>query len=330
MPTTLKDIAHHLGISAAAVSMALNGKPGVSPATREQVEAAAESLGYRTNRTGKSLRSGRTDTIGVYFPSTVMEYSLYYAEITRGIAAGLADTELSPVLLPSALETGDVRDFPVVDGFVIVEPHSDDLGMHELLRGGDPTVCIDPPPASASAPWGLVESDTATSTRASFAHMRDRGSRRPGLLTIETVSQWTSVVERTYLEWCVEHDVHPEIVRVSVSQSNEAIRDLLAEALTGEPGACDGLFVCGDGFAVRIAGVLRGLGHAIGESITLVSGVDSTMMKFHTPPITSVDMDPFRYGQEAAQMLARLLREPARPTTPIVERIPAPLVVRAT
>lgn len=330
MPTTLKDIASHLGISAAAVSMALNGKPGVSPATRQQVEAAAESLGYRTNRTGKSLRSGRTDTIGVYFPSTVMEYSLYYAEITRGIAAGLADTELSPVLLPSALETGDVRDFPAVDGFVIVEPHSDDLGMHELLRGNTPTVCIDPPPASAAAPWGLVESDTAASTRASCAHMRARGTTRPGLLTIETVSQWTQVVESTYLDWCAAHDVAPEIIRVSVGQSNEAIRDLLAAAITGESGSCDGLFVCGDGFAVRIAGVLRDLGHAIGENITLVSGVDSTMMKFHTPPITSVDMDPFLYGQRAAHMLESLLRDTERPASPLVERIPAPLVVRAT
>lgn len=330
MPTTLKDIASQLGISAAAVSMALNGKPGVSPETREQVEAAAASLGYRTNRTGKSLRSGRTDTIGVYFPSTVMEYSLYYAEITRGIAAGLADTSLSPVLLPSALETGDVRDFPVVDGFVIVEPHSDDLGMHELLRGSTPTVCIDPPPPSAASPWGMVESDTAASTQDSLSHMLDRGTARPGLLTIETVSQWSHVVESTYLEWCRAHDVDPEIIRVSVGDSNEAIRDQLAAAMTGAPGACDGLFVCGDGFAVRIAGVLRGLGHAIGESITLVSGVDSTMMKFHTPPITSVDMDPYLYGQRAAQMLAELLREDTRPATPRVERIPAPLVVRAT
>lgn len=330
VPTTLKDIASHLGISAAAVSMALNGKPGVSPATRQQVEAAAESLGYRTNRTGKSLRSGRTDTVGVYFPSTVMEYSLYYAEITRGIAAGLADTELSPVLLPSALETGDVRDFPAVDGFIIVEPHSDDLGMQELLRGPSPTVCIDPPPASAASPWGLVESDTAASTRDSFSHMHSRGTMRPGLLTIETVSQWTNIVEKTYLEWCVAHGVAPEIIRVSVAQSNEAIRDLLEAALTVEPGVCDGLFVCGDGFAVRIAGVLRSLGHAIGESITLVSGVDSTMMKFHTPPITSVDMDPFLYGQRAAHMLAQLLRESSKPTEPRLERIPAPLIVRAT
>ncbi len=43
---TARDLAGMLGISAAAVSMALNGKPGVSPETRSKVLAAAAELGY--------------------------------------------------------------------------------------------------------------------------------------------------------------------------------------------------------------------------------------------------------------------------------------------
>ncbi|MCI8524644.1 MAG: LacI family transcriptional regulator [Oscillospiraceae bacterium] len=43
---TAKDIAKKLGLSPATVSVALNGKPGVSQATRERVLAAAAELGY--------------------------------------------------------------------------------------------------------------------------------------------------------------------------------------------------------------------------------------------------------------------------------------------
>ena len=42
---TARDLANMLGISTAAVSMALNGKPGVSSETRTKVLAAATKLG---------------------------------------------------------------------------------------------------------------------------------------------------------------------------------------------------------------------------------------------------------------------------------------------
>ncbi|MCM3659033.1 LacI family transcriptional regulator [Agromyces mediolanus] len=329
MGTTLKDLAGHLGISAAAVSMALNGKPGVSEQTREEVRRAAEELGYRPNRTGQALRLSRTNTIGVYFPSTVMEYSLYFAEIMRGIVAGFADTELSPLLLPSAGRTGQVRDFPEVDGVVVVEPHSDDLGMFELLRSGRPTVCIDPPPPSAAAPWGVVEADAPSATRDSLRHIVSRGAARPGLLTIETVSEWSRTIEASYREWCSEHRVEPAVIAISARQSNEEILELLEREL-GADVPCDGLFVAGDAVAPRIAGLLRTIGRSPEDGFPLVSGVDSTMMEFHTPPITAIDLNPYGYGMQAARMMGALLLEPNRPGEPRIERLPAPLVVRGT
>ncbi|MEB4615768.1 LacI family DNA-binding transcriptional regulator [Leucobacter sp. M11] len=339
MAVTLKKIAEQLDLSAAAVSMAINGKPGVSEETRDLVLRTAEELGYKPNRMGQSLRLARTGAIGVYFPSTVLEYSLYFAEVTRGITAGLADTDLSPVLLPSALENGDVRDFPSVDGLIIVEPHSDDLGMFELLRGDTPTVTLDPPPPSAERPWGIIESDNAGLVREAFGHLASRGSRLPALLTVETVSDWTAQVERGYLAWCAERGIEPAVIRTSVTHSNEEVRQILERALPSarQPGdaqrereARDGLFVCGDGFALRIAGVLRSMGLSVGEDVHLVSGVDSTIMQYHTPPISSVDMNPYAYGVRAAQMIHRLLKLPERPSPPSYEVIPAPIIARAT
>ncbi|MFK4729252.1 LacI family DNA-binding transcriptional regulator [Agromyces mediolanus] len=329
MGTTLKDLATHLGISAAAVSMALNGKPGVSDQTRDEVRRAADELGYRPNRTGQALRLNRTNTIGVYFPSTVMEYSLYFAEIMRGVVAGLADTELSPLLLPSAGETGNVRDFPDVDGVVVVEPHADDLGMFELLRSDRPTVCIDPPPASAAPPWGIVEADAPAATVDSLSHIVARGAARPGLLSIESVSEWSRTIDASYRDWCRARGIAPAVIAITARQSNEEILELLERELAAEP-PCDGLFVSGDAVAPRIAGLLRTIGRAPEDGFPLVSGVDSTMMEFHTPPITAIDLNPYGYGMHAARMMATLLEEASRPAEPRVEKLPAPLVVRGT
>ena len=50
MTITAKELAKTLGLSQAAVSMALNNKPGVSTATRRRVIDAARRLGYDFSR----------------------------------------------------------------------------------------------------------------------------------------------------------------------------------------------------------------------------------------------------------------------------------------
>lgn len=330
MAVKLRDVAEATGLSTAAVSMALNGKPGVSEETRAAVLAAADQLGYRPNQSGRALRLARTGSIGIYTPRSLHDYSLYYGEITKGVVTGLADSGYSPVMLPSISESGELREFPPVDGYILVEPHSDDLGVAAILDSGLATVSIDPPPPENPEPWGVVESDTATSTAASLELMRERGSERPGVLIVETVSQWTAAVLDRYHEWCADQQIEPIVLHIDLSEGNDKLRDNLAEIIAGSGGECDGLFICGDSVAVRIAGVLRTLGHAIGESIKLVSGVDSTIMEYHTPPITSVDMNPVRFGQQAAEMMRTLLEAGDRPATPLGTVLEAPLVVRAT
>ena len=48
-PVTMRDIAARLGVSGAAVSMALRGLPGVSSETAEKVQAMAREMGWRPN-----------------------------------------------------------------------------------------------------------------------------------------------------------------------------------------------------------------------------------------------------------------------------------------
>lgn len=62
---TLKDIAKEVGLSATAVSKALNDKGGISEKTVARVKDAARKLNYTPNIVAKSLRLNRTKTIGV-------------------------------------------------------------------------------------------------------------------------------------------------------------------------------------------------------------------------------------------------------------------------
>ena len=52
---TLKDVAQAVGLSAAAVSLALRDSPKIAPPTRERVREAVRRLGYRPNPAAATL-----------------------------------------------------------------------------------------------------------------------------------------------------------------------------------------------------------------------------------------------------------------------------------
>lgn len=69
---TLREIARKTGFAVSVVSRTLNRNPDrnarVSEKTRQIIEEAARSLGYRPNRAAEFLRRGSAPTIGVFLP----------------------------------------------------------------------------------------------------------------------------------------------------------------------------------------------------------------------------------------------------------------------
>ncbi len=82
MRVTLKDIAKEAGVSAALVSYCLNGsKSGwMSEETRKRIEEAAKKLDYRPNRLARSLRTGKTRSIGMLVGNISDSYFGHLAE----------------------------------------------------------------------------------------------------------------------------------------------------------------------------------------------------------------------------------------------------------
>ena len=79
---TIKDIARELGLSAMAVSKALNNKPGVKNETREKILQTAKNLDYKPNNMAQSLKLNRSKTIGVVASDSS---SSFLSKVVRGI-----------------------------------------------------------------------------------------------------------------------------------------------------------------------------------------------------------------------------------------------------
>ncbi len=90
---TITDIAREAGVSKGAVSYALNGRPGVSEATRHRITRIARELGWSPSSTARALSGGRAGAIGLVLdgPSELVFPALldgFEPELLVQVAAG--------------------------------------------------------------------------------------------------------------------------------------------------------------------------------------------------------------------------------------------------
>lgn len=82
MAVTMNDVARAAGVSLKTVSNVINNYEFIRPATKQRVLDAIDELGYQTNLTARSLRSGKTNMIGLVLADLSIPY---YAELASDI-----------------------------------------------------------------------------------------------------------------------------------------------------------------------------------------------------------------------------------------------------
>ena len=80
---TISDIAKELNITAATVSRALSDHPEISSGTKKIVKETALRLDYSPNKVASSLRSGKTNIIGVIIPTAE---HIFFGSVIHGIS----------------------------------------------------------------------------------------------------------------------------------------------------------------------------------------------------------------------------------------------------
>lgn len=129
MRTTLHDVAKAAGVSIKTVSNVIHDHPNVTPKTKEKVEAAIKALSYSPNLNARSLRTGRTNVIGLVIPELL---NSYFTELANFVILAAEKKGLTVVIEQSngdkekELSILDHADRNLVDG-LIYSP----LGLHQ-------------------------------------------------------------------------------------------------------------------------------------------------------------------------------------------------------
>src|SRR3954462_14316036 len=160
---TMNDVARVANVSIATVSHVINGTRFVSAERVERVHLAMHDLGYLPDATARSLRIGRTDTIGLVVPDNS---NPFFAALARWIEEAGFESGYTTVLANSN-ERPDREHRYVstlvskrVDGLILSPSRGDHGTLARLLMNARiPVVGVDRAAELPSADFVLYENE---------------------------------------------------------------------------------------------------------------------------------------------------------------------------
>jgi LacI family repressor for deo operon, udp, cdd, tsx, nupC, and nupG len=319
---TIADVARRAGVSPAAVSFAVNGRPGVGEQTRARILQTAKELGWHPSASARALTEARARTIGLVLARQTEEleadsfFVRFLAGIERKLAA--ADYALLLHLVPVAGAEKTLGAYERlaaggrVDGFLLTDPELEDPRLHLLEAAGLPVVVAGRLEPGSPFPW--VETDHDTGMVGAVDHLVSLGHERIGFLGgAETYEH----VQRRLSRW-------REAVQAAGLTPGPVVHargdTAAATMLDGRPTAV----VCtSDTLALAIIAEARARGLGVPDDVSVTGFDDSVLAALSSPALTSVRVDYAEFGAAAAAaLLARIDGEelPAyEPSRPVLE-----------
>jgi DNA-binding LacI/PurR family transcriptional regulator len=320
------DVAAAAGVSHQTVSRFLNGDPSVRPASRERIEEAVASLGYRPNAAARALASRHTRTIGLmtvglplYGPSSTT-HGFNHAARAAGWDVSIA--ALEQVGADDVRHAVDALLGQDVQALVVVAPTPE---VAAVLAGVPLEV-----PLVTTVPSGIPDAvavgiDHRAAAAAAVAHLAELGHRE--IVHVAGPEDWIEAQERErgWREECARRGLTaPEVLRGDwTAGAGAVIGRRLAAA-----GAPPAIFSANDQTALGLLAGFAESGVRVPEDVSIVGFDDIPEAAYFVPPLTTVRQDFGALGERLMHRLADLLDDRGDPASATV--LAAELVVRAS
>ena len=316
----------------ATVSHVINGTRKVAPETAARVRQAMEELDYHPNAVAQSLRTRKTQAIGVVVSDIT---NPFFATLVRGAEDAAIEAGYSLIVCNSD-ETPEKEDLYVrllwrrrMDGLLIA-PVRDGASsaVQELARRQMPFVFIDRRAKGIQA--DAVLSDNVGGAYLATRHLIDRGHERIGI--VAGIRGATTTEERLlgYRRALDEAGIPFEEELVAwggyrVDGGRKAAADLLS--LEATPTA---IFSTNNLMTLGVLQELSRRGVVIPKEMAVVSFDDLEWAELIQPPLTAVVQQPYEIGKQAVKLLLARLGSQDKPGEAQEIRVPVQLKIRGT
>jgi LacI family transcriptional regulator len=321
-------LAEQLGVHVSTVSRALNAKPNeqaraASQSTVLRIRALADELGYRPNPHATSLRTRRSNLVGVLVPRLS---DIVLATIYEGIEEAAAEHALSTFVTntrddPDAQRArADMMLGRLVDGIIFGDAYIDGRFLSEFATRGVPFVLVN----RRCRGHPSVTCDDYEGGRLAAGHLLSLGHTDVAVIAGEPYT--STGIDRTagFLDRYAEAGIEVATNRVLHSRFDARGGRVAAEELLAGPHPPSAIFAVNDFAAIGALGAARDRGMRSPSDIAMVGYNDTPLAAQLPVPLTTVRSPMHEMGRLGLDMLIRLIGgerpEPVRLAPELIAR----------
>lgn len=334
MSITLETIAKLAGVSRGTVSRVVNRQPGVKQAVRDKVLAVIEETGYVPNPQARSLAGGKTENIGVVVfgnDPLFLTHHIFF-EVLQGIQ-NHSTLNAYDLLLFSNRSDRDkeywkrIGDKRKVDGLIIMGEHIREEYLQYYYDRELPFVLVGKR-LIEKFPVHCVTSNYRKGAYEGTKHLLDQGLRR--IVVLRGLLHTYHENERFagFVQAMEEVGLDPDVSLVLNGQADKQTAYAEVSRLLRSGATFDGVFAGNDLMAFGCIEAMRDFGLRVPDDAAVVGFDDIQAAQYFAPPLTSVRQDKTKMGQEATQLLMKLLSGELDRNVPCDVTIECRLIVR--
>jgi LacI family transcriptional regulator len=326
---TLKTIAYITGLGVTTVSRALSDAPDIGQATKERVRLVADQIGYRPNRAGVRLRTGRTNVISLILPVETEPLGLT-SHAMYGMAEYLAGSPYHLVVTPYfrrsdpldpvryVVETG------AADGVIFSSTEPQDARVRYLHAHGFPFASHGRTEMDIVHPY--YDFDNARFAELAVEALAAQGRRQLALLPPPAHLTFAGHTVLGFVRGIERHDLLEIPVHgITIDSSPEAIEAEIVRLMSSRRRP-DGIVCSSARSAIHAIAAAESLGLVIGRDFDVVTKESFNLMRKFRREILVVHEDFRKAGMGLAEAVVRTIAgtPPGELQTVVVPEPPTP------
>jgi LacI family transcriptional regulator len=301
---TLKSIAFMMGLGVTTVSRALKDAPEIGEETRRRVQLVARQVGYRPDRAGVRLRTGKTNVISLVL-DTEDDVTGFVSDIIYGISDGIADTQYHLVVTPYSRQRDPMMPVRYVvetgaaDGIIISRTTPNDARVRYMVERGFPFAAHGRTALGLQHPFH--DFDNEAYGRLAVRALAAKGRRRLALLPPPVALTYHGHMRKGFAAAVEEAGLQEvSLGDLTIDEPIDSIRERIA-ASSARPGAPDGYVSASGSAAFALVAGLEAAGLTLGREIDVVTKQSSKLLRWFRPQLQLVPEDFRLAGRELAK-----------------------------
>jgi len=288
---SIVDIANKLNVSKTTVSFILNGRAEEKRISKELVERVLQfvnEVGYKPNSLAKSLRTGKSNIIGLMVEDIS---NPFFATIARLIEDRAYVNGYKIIYCSTDNDTNKTIELIKmfrdrhVDGYIIAPPEGIEEDVASLIKDGMPVVMFDRHLPKIET--DRIEIDNRFSTYNATRHFIQQGFKNIGFVTFS--SHQTQMQDRLqgYVDALKEVKFTPVIKEIDFNQNEDLIIEPLTEFLKAHR-ELDAVVFGTNHIGTCGLKVINSLGLKVPTDLAVISFDDYDVFKLYSPPVTAI------------------------------------------